>query len=149
MQQKNTGPQHNNTALEWIGRTYNLATTAFEKSTGVTAARWRLLLLIHRHKSCTQKQLIAEIRVDPAAVTRQVKVLEAEGLIQRDSDAQDSRLTRVVLSPSGATYVKRVLAARKAFLDRMLQGVAAEDLATLTRVLEQLCTNLDDDSILP
>ena len=82
-------------------------------------------------------------------MTRQVKVLEAEGLIQRDSDAQDSRLTRVVLSPSGATYVKRVLAARKAFLDRMLQGVAAEDLATLTRVLEQLCTNLDDDSILP
>ena len=144
MQKKNTEIHPNNTAFEWIGRTYNLATAAFEKSTGVTAARWRLLFIIHRHKSCTQKQLISEIRVDPASITRQVKVLEAEGLIQRDPDTQDSRLTRVMLSPSGKTYVKRILSTRKAFLERMQEGVSAEDLTVLTRVLEHMSANLDD-----
>lgn len=146
---KPTAPLHHSTAFQWIGKTYHVATAIFEKTTGVTAARWRLLFLIHRQKTCTQKFLITEIRVDPGSITRQLKVLEAEGLIQRESDPVDNRLTRVALSPKGNAFIKRIYDARKTFLERMLDGIPAKDLDTLTRVLERMANNLGDDRPLP
>lgn len=149
MNAERTQPIQDNTVLQWLGKTYHIATTVFEKTTDVTAARWRLLFLIHRQKSCTQKFLITEIRVDPGSITRQLKTLEAEGLIHRESDPIDNRLTRVALSPQGAAYVEEIYVARQRFLERMVEGIPAEDVQTLTRVLEHIARNLGDDRPLP
>lgn len=149
MNTTSTAPHDHSTALQWLGKTYHAATTVFEKTTGVTASRWRLLFLIHREKTCTQKFLISEIRVDPGSITRQLKTLEAEGLIQRESDPSDNRLTRVALSPKGDAFVKHIYDARKTFIERMLHGIPKKDVETLTRVLERIAINLDDDHPLP
>lgn len=145
MNTTSTAVHQNSTILQRLGKTYHAATAVFEKMTGVTASRWRLLFLIHREITCTQKFLIAEIRVDPGSITRQLKTLEAEGLIQRKSDPTDNRLTLVKLSPKGDLFVKHIYDARGVFFERMLHEIPAEDVEMLTRVLDRIVINLNDE----
>lgn len=137
------------TIFLWLGKAYHAATNAFEESTGVTAARWRLLFLIHRQRGCTQKALISEIRVDPGSITRQLKALEAEKLIVREDDPVDNRLTRVSLSPLGDKLVQGILEKRKRFLETMLQGIPPEEVDACIHVLERISTNVGDDRPIP
>lgn len=141
---------HNdNTVFQWLGKTYHAAINAFEEATDVTAARWRLLFIIDRQKSCTQKFLISVVQVDPGSITRQLKLLETEGLIHRESDPSDNRLTRVSLSEPGKIYVDGVYARRSAFLERMLAGIPPQEIEVLVRSLERMSHNLGDDTPLP
>lgn len=137
------------TVFQWLAKTYHAATTSFEASTEVTVARWRLLFLIDRQKSCTQKRLISEIRVDPGSITRQLKTLEADGLICREDDPDDNRLTRVSLTAEGRAYVRQVYDRRATFLAQMLDGISERDTQTLVRCLERMAHNLGDTQPLP
>lgn len=135
--------------MQWLGKTYHTATAVFEKSTKMTASRWRLLFLIERQKACTQKFLIAQVRVDPGSITRQLKMLESEGLIHREDDPHDNRLTLVSLSPAGEQLVKEIYGKRAAFLECMLDGISEKDVQVLIRSLERMARNLGDTQPLP
>ncbi|MBL8382624.1 MAG: MarR family transcriptional regulator [Burkholderiales bacterium] len=132
-----------------LGKAYNAATQAFEALTGVGAARWRLLYLVHQQPQVSQKQLIRQVRVDPGAITRQLKALEQDGLISRSDDPRDTRLTRVRLTRSGQTLVRRVMRLRADFLERMVAGIPRADVFTCLDVLERISRNLGDDEPLP
>lgn len=149
MTKKAKSPPVQSTIFLWLGKAYHAATNAFEESTGVTAARWRLLFLIHRQQSCTQKALISEIRVDPGSITRQLKALEAEKLIVREDDPADNRLTRVTLSPQGEKLVQGILEKRKRFLETMLRGIPVEEVDACIHVLERISMNVGDDRPIP
>lgn len=149
MQSDLTGSIHDTKVFQWLGKTYHTATAAFERSTNITAARWRLLFLIERQKACTQKFLIAQVRVDPGSITRQLKLLESEGLIHREDDPNDNRLTLVSLSLAGDKLVKEVYSKRAAFLERMLDGIPEKDVQVLIRSLERMAQNLGDTQPLP
>ena len=64
-------------------------------------------------------------------VTKSINKLEADGLIERVTDAEDGRVTRVRLSPAGrrrvAIYRKRV----NAWLEEMLEDLPSRDRAGL------------------
>jgi len=132
-----------------LGKAYNSATQAFEALTGVGAARWRLLYLVHAQPLVSQKQLIRQVRVDPGSITRQLSALEREGLVERSDDPQDTRLTRVALTRAGQAEVRRVMRLRARFLAQMVQGLPPQDVAACLRVLEGICRNLGDDEPLP
>lgn len=137
------------TVFQWIGKTYHAATNEFESATGVTAARWRLLFIIDRRVNCTQKSLIAEVRVDPGSITRQLKMLEVEGLIHRENDPDDNRLTRVKLTPEGKNFVEKVYGTRAEFMARMLDGIPAENIPIIISGLRRMAENLGDKHPLP
>src|SRR5690606_27764723 len=137
------------TALLRLARAYHTAAQAFEAQSGISAARWRLLFLIEGAGSCTQRYLIQQIRVDPASITRHLKRLEAEGYVERASDQQDNRYTRVQLSEKGVEYVGRLRSERDAFIDRMLEGLAPADVQTMLRILDRISANLGVDPALP
>lgn len=125
-----------------LARAYNTSTAAFERHTGIASARWRLLFLLHRLGTCTQKQLIALINVDAGPVTRQLSQLERDGLIVRIDAAHDRRLTDVSLTAAGRSLVRRTMTRRRKFLERMLEGVPPADVAALLRTLESIDRNL-------
>lgn len=139
----------NTTILLRLGKAYNTATQVFETETGISAARWRLLYLIALQKGISQKQLILQVRVDPGSITRQLRALEDDGLITRRDDPRDARLTRLGLSRSGRTEVRRVMRLRLGFLARMVQNVSEHDLITCLNVLDRICLNLGDEAPLP
>ena len=132
-----------------LGKAYNAATQAFEALTGVGAARWRLLYLVHRQPLVSQKTLIRQVRVDPGSITRQLSALERDGLVERRDDPRDSRLTLVRLTRAGQAEVRRVMRLRARFLAQMVQGLPPRDVAACLRVLEGISRNLGDDEPLP
>lgn len=142
-------PPNRTTVLMRLARAYHAAAEAFEHQSGMSAARWRLLFLIEGAGSCTQRYLVQQIRVDPASITRQLKRLEAEGYIERESDARDNRYTRVRLSAAGTAHMAGLMPARNAFIGRMLEGVDAADVETLIAVLDRITANMGVQTSLP
>ncbi len=125
-----------------LARAYHDATAAFEQVSGVSAARWRLLFLVDQLGDCTQRDLVAMVRVDPGSVTRTLTSLEQAGLVVRRADEMDARFTRVGLSPAGRRLVDRVMVDREAFLQRMVAGADPADVDAFLRVLDRISDNL-------
>ena len=143
---KLTAYDKRNSVLLSLGRTYHGSVAAFEKLTGITAAKWRILFLIDSEPECTQKRLTDLIEVDPGSITRQVKRLEAEGYIRREDDPRDNRLTRIFLTARGRQYVDRKMQLRREFLQRMLVGIPAKDVEQLQATLKRIYLNVSDES---
>lgn len=125
-----------------LARAYNSSIVEFEKDTGLSSARWRLLLLVYRMGGGTQKELINAIRVDPGAITRQLNAIERDGLVRREPDPADNRRVMVSLTRRGQALVDRILEVRRRFLARMTDGVPAGDLAALHRALDRIAENM-------
>jgi MarR family transcriptional regulator, organic hydroperoxide resistance regulator len=127
--------------MQQFGRTYRAFMQAFEAQVGQPMPRWRILLALHEHAGeLSQKKLVARLRVDPGALTRQLKTLEALGWIARSVDQRDNRISNVVLTDQGRAVVGAGLPRRNAFLNdtmAMLPDDAITALSVALRVLEQ------------
>ena len=76
--------------------------------------------------------------MDPGALTRQMKALEAEGLITRHNVPEDNRLTTVALTPAGKKAIVATQPLRKAFSRKALKGLPADQLDTTMTILKRL-----------
>lgn len=124
--------------LQQIGRTGRAMYAAFEAEVGHALPRWRILQALRERKRATQKELAQLLMMDPGALTRQMKALEAEGLVSRRSDPDDNRLTAVELTPAGATLIESTQPMRQAFSSKALNGLPARQLDTTMAVLKIL-----------
>ncbi|HEV3425001.1 MAG TPA: MarR family winged helix-turn-helix transcriptional regulator, partial [Paraburkholderia sp.] len=60
--------------LQQFGRTYRAFMSAFETQVGHPLPRWRVMLALHdQGGESSQKRLVERLRVDPGALTRQLK----------------------------------------------------------------------------
>src|ERR1700730_13849248 len=88
--------------MQQFGRTYRAFMSAFEAHVGQPLPRWRILLALHEQAGeSSQKRLVERLRVDPGALTRQLKTLEGLGWIARSMDTRDNRVTNVRLTEAG------------------------------------------------
>jgi len=88
----------------------------------------------------SQKKLVERLRVDPGALTRQLKTLEALGWIARSVDQRDNRISNVILTDEGRAVVNAGLPRRNTFLSETLSTLPDEAITALSgalRVLEQ------------
>jgi len=139
---KAAGSEHQETLLQQIAHTYHDLVAAFERHMGITRARWAILSRLWREETATQTLLAQRLRVDAAAITRQVKQLEREGLVVRWPDPQDNRFTVVSLTPSGRRFVEELRSARDAFEAVVTAGLSEDDVAAMRRSLDRIRENL-------
>jgi len=103
--------------VQQFGRTYRAFLSAFESQVGQPLPRWRVLLALYEQNGeSSQKRLVEQLKVDPGALTRQLKALEALGWIERSTDERDNRITNVKLTDAGRTATEEGLPRRNAFL---------------------------------
>ncbi len=125
-------------AIQQLGRTYRALMGAFEAKIGLSMPRWRILLALHQAGERSQKALARDLRMDPAALTRQVKAIEQEGWVERHSDAVDNRLTNVALTDAGRALVARTLPRRTAFVETAFGDMSIEEMNELSALLHTL-----------
>lgn len=126
------------TLLRQLGRTARAMYAAFESEVGYALPRWRILQALQEQRQATQKDLAALLSMDPGALTRQMKALEAEGLIARQRSADDNRLSSVTLTPAGSRIVADMQPLRRAFAQKVLKGLPGEDVAATMATLQRL-----------
>ena len=130
------------TLLQAIARTYYDLLPHFEQYVGMTKARWQILSQLSRAGELSQAALQQLLHVDGAAITRQVKQLEEEGLIQRRADPRDNRFTLVTLSESGQQLAASMMGKRESFDALVTAGLSDQEIAVMRRCLGQIRANM-------
>jgi DNA-binding MarR family transcriptional regulator len=125
------------------GALMRAAKAAYQRRVGMTDARMHALGMLYRHGEMSQNELQRRLDVDGAAVTRQVKQLQAEGLLSRRTDPADNRFTLVTLTSKGKEAVQDTVRSARAFAAEVLAGVSEEDLACMRRVMARMRANLE------
>jgi len=82
------------------------------------------------------------VRTHPAALTRQVQALEAEGYVERSADPNDGRASVVAVTSAGRLAHRRIEAANDELMAEQLDGWSTEDLTSLVEQLDRLVTDL-------
>ena len=125
--------------IQQFGRTYRTFMQAFESQVGHPMPRWRILLALHDHAGeLSQKRLVERLRVDPGALTRQLKTLEALGWIARSVDQRDNRVSNVVLTDAGRAVTEAGMPRRNAFLHETLSTLPDDAVTALSGALRAL-----------
>jgi DNA-binding MarR family transcriptional regulator len=135
-------PATDATVLQQLARSYYDLLAAFERAMGVSRARWLVLAQLLRAERLTQAELTTRLRVDAAAVTRQVKQLEQEQRVSRWPDPADNRFTLVALTAAGRALAAELQHRRLLFDTIALEGIDEADLAAMERCLAQIRANL-------
>ena len=136
-------PQVSASVLFHIGNTYHELAAAFERHMGMSRARWAILNRLSRETSLTQAALARMLHVDAAAITRQVKQLEAEALVTRWSAPEDNRYTVVALTGEGRAFVESQRAMRDDFEQIVTTGLSDEDIAHMRHCLLHMRRNME------
>lgn len=125
--------------VQQFGRTYRAFMAAFEAQVGHPMPRWRVMLALHdQGGESSQKRLVERLRVDPGALTRQLKTLEGLGWISRRMDERDNRVTNVRLTETGQAMTEASLPRRNAFLHDTMAALPDDALAALSGALKML-----------
>ncbi|PLZ03370.1 MarR family transcriptional regulator [Burkholderia sp. WAC0059] len=125
--------------VQQFGRTYRAFMAAFEARVGQPMPRWRVLLALYEQGGeSSQKRLVERLRIDPGALTRQIKTLESLGWIARSADERDNRITNVKLTAKGNSVIEESLPRRNAFLNDTLAGLPDDVLAALSVALRMV-----------
>lgn len=124
--------------IQQLGRSYRAFVAGFEAHTGQSMARWRILILLYRYGEMSQKRLVGELGIDPAALTRQLKALERSGLVERHSDSRDARLINVALTEAGRATVNSTMALRNEYLEWALGELPVPEMEVLSRTLVKM-----------
>ena len=106
-----------------------------DAKTGLSAPRLSALSVVVFGGPVTLGELANAEQVRPPTMTRLISALEAEGLVSREADPEDGRLTRIRATPKGRALLFRGRARRVAALAAEVRGLGADERADLDRAL--------------
>ena len=87
-------------------------------------------------------RLAERIGVTAARTTQILNAMEADGLVTRHRNPTNRRVHVVELTDAGEALFDRLRAAAVAFDRQLRAGLAADDVATLARLLDRLRDNV-------
>jgi DNA-binding MarR family transcriptional regulator len=79
------------------------------KSSGLLSTQLGALHVIHDSTSITISKLAARLGTDRTTITRNLSVLERQGLVKISSGSGDQRTRNVTITPKGRTYIAKAV----------------------------------------
>jgi DNA-binding MarR family transcriptional regulator len=98
-----------------------------DSKSGLSAPRLSALSVLVFGGALTLGELANAEQVRPPTMTRLVSALEAEGLVTREPDETDGRLTRIRATPKGRTLLIQGRARRVAALTAEVRALSDQD----------------------
>ena len=114
------------------------------KGTGVSQAQFLALAHLTALGELSQSELADRLFITPATAVRLVDRMERDGWVVRQTDSDDGRIKRLVLTEKASTAWKDVSLAGRALLDQAYSGVLPSEIETVKRVLERVRRNLGE-----
>jgi len=115
----------------------------------VTRAGYALRRTLDDSGPLNTGELARRSHMDPGATVRQVKALEADGLVTRANDDGDARVTVVTLTDRGRGVVESIVEVRTAHLEEILADWSETDRANLARLVDRLVDGLQTTPFRP
>src|SRR5690349_15935012 len=100
---------------------------------GITPSQLSALVSVERDGPVTLGELATLEGVQPPTMTRIVAALEEEGLVEREVDKADRRVSRLHITVAGRRLLDRNRSRKTAYLASRMRGLSATDLDVLAR----------------
>lgn len=100
----------------------------------------------HRETDVFQRDLERQFSISRSAVTVTLQLMEKNGLITRESVAQDARLKRIRLTEKALELHLQIEAEIAQFEAELTKDISAEDQAAFLRVTRQMRKNLGGET---
>lgn len=112
---------------------------------GLTPSQNSALASIERHGALTPSELATIERIQRPTATRVLAGLTDSGLVARETDKLDRRVSRVRITPAGAALLRRVRSRKNAYLVRRLRRLTPEQLELLEQAAALIEQLIDDE----
>src|SRR5690606_37222194 len=104
----------------------------------------RVLLMLRQHGVVNVSTLATHVVIKPSTLTRIVQRMRDAGLIDMRTNAQDGRMTDVLITAEGEALAVRIEDATRRIFERGYQGLSAQELDKLIATLKRMFTNLTE-----
>lgn len=128
--------------LGMIGKAQRSCVNESLSDVGLYAGQERVLIELSQQNGLTQSQLVESMCVQPPTVSKMLDRMEKAGLVERQADAEDSRISRVCLTEQGRSLNEDVCIVWRDLEARMIEGLSLEERIILRRLLLQIYENL-------
>lgn len=110
---------------------------------GMTEAEWRIMVQVGLNAPLSLNRLAELTLQDRGQLSRTVKGMVNRGLVTRERRPGGPTVD-ICLAPAGHDLYARMVDRAIARDERLTQGIAAEDMAALRRVIEQMIGRAED-----
>jgi DNA-binding MarR family transcriptional regulator len=100
--------------------------------------------MVSEEEGLSQGDVCRRFEQDPSRITRLAQALEADGLVRRERDREDSRVVRLYLTDEGRELVSTFPGRHKAFERRVERAMSEGELRELRRLLGLLDAAMKD-----
>ncbi|WP_417210445.1 MarR family winged helix-turn-helix transcriptional regulator [Antarctobacter sp.] len=130
--------------LNAVSNAWQRKTSAmYRKEFDLGIVEWRVIAMLNIEPEITAHRICEVIRLDKAAVSRSLKLLNQRGLVGFEALTSDPRKRRWWLTESGRAIHAEIMEIALRSEGEMLAGVPPEDLEVFLAVIRRMLTNID------
>lgn len=119
------------------------ASRYYQKTFGMGAMDWRMLVMLTREPDATVSRASQTIGIDKAAVSRSLARLEEAGLVQASTPTSNARRRSWRLSAQGHDLHARILDVALKRQRRLLKDFSKDEVAAFNDMLRRFMANLE------
>jgi DNA-binding MarR family transcriptional regulator len=116
-----------------------------QKEFGVTGPQRLLLRVIGETPGCSAGEAARILRLNPGTVSRLLRGLEQQRLVERNADPNDGRRQRLVLTPRGLHVNSLKRGTVEAGVRSAIEGAAAGEVQSTLAFIQRLASVLTPD----
>lgn len=128
--------------LNAIGNAWQRKTSAiYRDQFGLSISEWRVLSMLNIEPGITANRICEVIKMDKAAVSRSLKILESEGFLTFEASPTDTRKRRWWLSDEGLKRHDEIMSVALGCEAEMVEGLSPPELETCLKALRIMLRN--------
>lgn len=118
-------------------------TQHFEKRLGISLTRYEILYKLLEMGLLSQIGLQQEMKIDQAAITRHLKILEGKGFVTRNRNEQNNREVIVQITEAGKDILRNCDVDKNQFIAELFGGFSEQEVKQLQMLVKKLDHNVE------
>jgi DNA-binding MarR family transcriptional regulator len=105
---------------------------------GIGIGQWAVLLFLWERDGMTQAQLSRVVAIEPPTMVRTIDRMVRDGLVTRQRDSRDARISRIMLTDRGRSLRDELIPKAAAVNSANLERLTRQEGRTLRRLIAKL-----------
>ena len=121
------------------------ASRLLTREAGISLTQWRMLLIIGSLKNARLSDIVRESALDKGQVSRTLKKMVADALVNREAIENDQRASGLTLTDKGQSLLTRILPLMTTRREHLTGSLAVIELDVLFDALDKLDISAEAD----
>ena len=131
--------------LNSIARMFDFKARKVAESSYIQHSCRVILMCLERYDGISQVELTEMTHFKAPTVSLDLKKLENMGMVRREQNISDMRVTRVYLTEKGRTFNRENFEALQAIDRSVMKGLTEEEIETVTEILLKMRKNMVEE----